>query len=333
VPDNVVFQTKPQLALDMVRHSLTNNILVSAWTCDELYGRDSKFLDGLETLHQNFVAEIPCDTRVWLKPPVRKRRPEKVVKSSRKTGKTKRRGKHPPGHRQGPPPCEAQNLLRYSPSFNAQTWVTYHIKNTDKGPEAWRVKWGECWRQMSDGSPRRACLIIAWNALTGELKYFLSNRVADDDGVSLASLLYVAFHRCSIEQCFHVTKDELGLDHYQLRGWRCLHRHFFITQLTHLFCARVRQQFDTAKPSEANRLTVEQVRAAANCWLASAGLPRRERQKSFEKELRRQQYHRRRNEQARRSHTKTRLAKLRAKGIHIADIPTCLSPTAPHRLN
>jgi SRSO17 transposase len=59
VPDDVVFQTKPQIALDMIRHALTNDIVVNAWTFDEFYGRDSKFLDGLEALEQNFVAEIP----------------------------------------------------------------------------------------------------------------------------------------------------------------------------------------------------------------------------------------------------------------------------------
>ncbi len=317
----------------MVRHALTNNIRVSAWTCDELYGRDSKFLDGLEALGENFVAEIPCDTRVWMKCPALKCRPEIFAKTLENTAIKQRRAKHPPRHRKGPPPCEVRNLLRYSPVFNEQDWVLYRIKDTDKGPEVWRVKWAACWRQSGDGSPRRSCLIIAWNALTGELKYFLSNRRPGDAGVTPSRLLHVAFHRCSIEQCFHVTKDELGLDHYQMRGWQCLQRHFFVTQLSQLFCARVRQQFDDAPPDQANRLTVEQVRAAANCWLASAELPRRERKKCYEKELARQRYHRRRNEQARRSHTKTRLAKLRAKGINPADIPACQPPTDPHPLN
>jgi hypothetical protein len=36
---------------------------------DELYTRDSKFLDGLEERQQVFVAEIPQDTRVWTSQP------------------------------------------------------------------------------------------------------------------------------------------------------------------------------------------------------------------------------------------------------------------------
>ena len=164
------------------------------------------------------------------------------------------------------------------------------------------------------------------------MKYFLSNRVPGDEGVSLGLLLQVAFGRCLIEQCFHVAKDELGLDHYQMRGWRCIHRHCYLTQLSQLFRARVRQEFDDAPPGQANRLTVEQVRAAANCWLAAAELPPRARQQYYEKELARQRYHRRRNEQARVSHTKTRLAKIRALGIDPASCPTCQPPPAPDTL-
>jgi hypothetical protein len=67
-------------------------------------------------------------------------------------------------------------------------------------------------------------------------------------------------------------KEELGLDHYEVRGWRCLHRHFYLTQLTHLFCARVRQKFDRATTPDdfLEHLTTEQVRRAMNTWLETA---------------------------------------------------------------
>ena len=75
--------------------------------------------------------------------------------------------------------------------------------------------------------------------------------------------------RCSIESCFREGKEELGLDHYEVRGWRCVHRHFYITQLSHLFCARVRQQYDAAG-DQVDRVSVEQVRSAMNVWLDAA---------------------------------------------------------------
>ena len=87
---------------------------------------------------------------------------------------------------------------------------------------------------------------MARNVLTKEVKYFVSNRVPGERGITLRRLLRVAFGRWSVESCFRQAKEELGLDHYEVRGWRCLHRHFYLTQLSHLFCARMRQKFDAA---------------------------------------------------------------------------------------
>ena len=72
---------------------------------------------------------------------------------------------------------------------------------------------------------------VARNVLTGEMKYFLSNRVPGERGVTLRRLLCVAFCRWSVESCFREAKEERGLDHYEVRGWRCVHRHFYVTQL------------------------------------------------------------------------------------------------------
>ena len=63
----MTFQTKPQIAIDMVDRALGNGLTVAWWTFDELYGHDSKFLDAMDKRNQRFVAEIPCDTRVWTK--------------------------------------------------------------------------------------------------------------------------------------------------------------------------------------------------------------------------------------------------------------------------
>ena len=73
----------------------------------------------------------------------------------------------------------------------------------------------------------------------GVPKYFLSNRVPGHDGWSLRKILRVTFGRWPIEDCFREAKEELGLDHFECRGWRCIHRHLFVTILSQLFCARV----------------------------------------------------------------------------------------------
>ena len=200
----------------------------------------------------------------------------------------------------------------------------------------WKVKWAVFWRKGEDGLPtRRHCLIVATSVLTGEVKYFLSNRTPGElnpvtgQYVTLRQLLRVAFGRCSIESCFREGKEELGMDHYEVRGWRCVHRHFYITQLSHLFCARMRQQYDADCEDKFDRVTVEQVRSATNVWLDAADLPPSTRRQRYEQELQKQQYHQRRNQQARDCHTKTRLELLRAMGIDVGKIKSCHPNTQP----
>jgi SRSO17 transposase len=310
VPEEIPFRTKPQIAIEMIDRALANGARVAAWTFDEFYGRDGKFLDALEERGQAFVAEIPVNFHGWVREP-------KVLEDGPNTTK--------PRLAKGYHSSEVRNLAKHSPAFRKQPWQRYRIKDTDKGPEVWEVKWAVFWRKGPDGLPtRRHCLIVARNVLTGEVKYFLSNRVPGEDGVTLEWLLRVAFGRWSIESCFREAKEELGLDHYEVRGWQCVHRHFYITQLSHLFCARVRQECDAASEDAVDRISVEQVRSAMNVWLQAADLPPALRQQRFQEELDKQQYYQRRNRQARDSHTKTRLARLRRLGIHVEEIKSCL---------
>ena len=324
VPEEIQFRTKPAIVLDQLDVALSNGVRVSVWTFDELYGRDSKFLDGLESRRQVFVGEIPTDFHGWvLKPTVLRSGP----KRSRKGG----RPKNYPRVARRRSSCEVRNLLTCSPVFREQSWQRYRTKDTDKGPEVWEVKWSVFWRKAQTGLPtRRHCLIVARNVLTGEVKYFLSNRMPGERNpvtgkfITLRCLLRVAFGRWSIESCFREGKEELGLDHYEVRGWRCVHRHFYVTQLSHLFCARVRQEYDDAPGDQVDRISVEQVRSAMNVWLDTADLPPSSRRKRFEDELRKQHYYQRRNRQSRVSHTKTRFELLTALGIDINQIKSCL---------
>lgn len=305
-----------------MKRALGNGIRVAAWNFDELYGRNGPFLDGLEKLDQVFVGEVPTNFHGWLqKPKVRRRGPR---------GRNGRPKTYPRLTRR-PRSCEVQNLLKYSPVFREQSWQRYHIKNTDRGPEVWEVKRAVFWRKRENGLPgRRHGLIVARNVLTGEVKYFLSNRVPDERGISLRWLLQVAFGRWVVESCFRQAKEELGLDHYQARGWRCIHRHFYLTQLSHLFCARMREKYDDPKGEQLDRLTIEQVRGAINAWLVAAEMFPAAREARYQKELDRQRYYQKRNRQARQSHTKTRIAQLKSLGIDIKRTKSCVTePDSP----
>ena len=301
----MIFQTKTEIAVDLIDRALSNGIRVAWWTFDELDGRDSKVLDGLEERHQRFVCEIPCNTRVWTT------KPDIIPQDA--------------GSRQGLPkqtPCEVRNLLKYSSRFYVQTWQKYRIKDTHKGPEVWKIKHLTVWRQTHEQLPsKRQTLIVARNVRTGETKFFLTNAVVGENGVTLRGVLRVAFGRWVIEAEFRVSKEELGMDHFEVRGWRCIHRHYFVTGLSFLLCSSIRLGLDkTGKRA----LTVEQVRRSINCWLQYRDLPSEIRDDKFQHELAIQHDHQQRNAQAASSHTKTRIAMSLKMGIDVDKIKSCI---------
>jgi hypothetical protein len=45
------------------------------------------------------------------------------------------------------------------------------------------------------------------------------------------------------------------MDHYEVRGWRCIHRHYYLAGLSYLFCSRLRKDWigTTRVDSQSNR--------------------------------------------------------------------------------
>jgi SRSO17 transposase len=239
IPDDVIYRKKTAIALEQVSRSMQNGIRVFAWTFDEWYGRDGDFLDGLETRGQNYVGEVPSDFSGWLYEPE-----ILITPTARERHKRGPKRHFPRLSRKALAASELRNLLVYSRVFQNQKWEKFHIKDSEKGPIVWEIKHARFYRkQGSDGLPGPAhYLIIARNVLNPkETKYFVSNMIPGS-GITLEKLLWTAFSRFPIERCFEVGKRELGMDHFEVRDWTAIHRHFYISQLSYLFCARMHQK-------------------------------------------------------------------------------------------
>lgn len=322
VPDEIVYRTKAQIAVELIRHALDNGIRVAAWTFDEGYGRDGGCLDAIEELQQAYVAEVPSNFYGWLERPTK--RPVRI--------KTKGRGRRKKTTivRRLPRARQVANLVRHAAPLQMLSWQRYRIKDTNDGPEVWEVKWIEFWRKVSKSLPPcRHCLIVARNVLTQEVKYFVANRLPGYRGVTIRWLLRVAFARWNVEACFREAKEELGMDHYEVRGWQCLHRHFYLTQLSHLFCAATRKEYDQPTEDGFNVVSMEQVRRAINVSLSASCFTHEARRQCYRREKERQDYYQQRNAQARRSHHKSRIERLMAIGIDPDRIKSCLNAHPP----
>jgi hypothetical protein len=139
------------------------------------------------------------------------------------------------------PPIEVRNMVKYCDEFRRQPWEKFHIKDTTHGPEVWEVKAAPIYLKR-DGLPTWPhWLIVVRNALNPDkIKYFVSNAPA---GTPLEVMLHVAFQRFHVELCFEEEKDELGLDHFEVRNYTSLKRHLLLTAVSHLFLVKVRQQW------------------------------------------------------------------------------------------
>ena len=246
MPGEVVHRSKPEIALAQIKRSLGNGIRVAAWTFDELYGASYGFLDGLDRLGQTYVAEVPCTFSGWVKAPAVRVR--LTPREMRRKGKNRRL---PRLSATAASVSEVRNLLVHSPAFQGQAWTPIHIKNGEKGANVREVKAVRFFMRR-DGLPTRAhWLIVTRDVHRGELKFFVSNASA---GVPLEWLLYVAYSRWPIEQCFREEKDELGFDHFEVRSWRSIHRHMYLSQVSHLYVNKMREPL-VAQESAANRAT------------------------------------------------------------------------------
>ena len=139
IPDEVVYRSKYHMALEQLDRATSRGVRFSWITADEWYSQKPAFVTGLEQRGQRFVLEVPKKFAVWLYDP----RGAKSASAAK----------------------PAETLLRYSRPLLCQPWQACHIKDTDKGPQVWEVKFAPCWLPRGDGVVGPYWLIIARNVL------------------------------------------------------------------------------------------------------------------------------------------------------------------------
>lgn len=228
IPDDVVYRSKWQIALDQYRRALANGVRFAWLTFDEGYGSKVPFLQALEGLGQTYVAEVPVSFPVWTK------RPAVLYRATARDRNGGRPHRYPRLKVKNNPKVEVRNILAYSPLLRKIPWQNYHVKDGSKGPMVWQAKRLMVYLPDERGLPTHAChLLVARNALDpSEVKYFLSNA---PESTAVQTLLRVAFTRWVIERAFEDSKTELGLDHFEVRKFLSIRRHLILSCLSHIF--------------------------------------------------------------------------------------------------
>jgi SRSO17 transposase len=210
VPEQVGFHTKPQLAQQMLTRALDAQVPAGWVTADEVYGGDARLRVFLEQRDLAYVLAVKATQPLWAQ-----------------AG-------------QGPAEVPARQLAARLP---AGVWRRRSAGDGAKGPRVYD------WARVAltrPGWPGRGFWLLVRRRLSdGELAFYACFGPAR---TTLAELVRVAGTRWAVEECFQAAKDQVGLDHYQVRRFDAWYRHVTLVLVAQGFLAAVRAQAASNRP-------------------------------------------------------------------------------------
>jgi SRSO17 transposase len=215
VPEEVQFQTKPEIALEQIRQARERGLPQGVALADAGYGNDTGFRMALTKMEVVYVMGIQSTVTVW-----RPGEGPKPAPGYQGTGRPRKLLQRDPKNQ----PVSAKQCALSLPAdvWKKVSWRQGVKKKLQSRFAALRIRPAhrDYWR--AEPYPEE-WLLIEWP--TGETeptKYWLSTLPAD---TPLIELVHMAKHRWIIERDYEELKQELGLGHYEGRGWRGFHHH------------------------------------------------------------------------------------------------------------
>jgi SRSO17 transposase len=233
IPDTVAFQTKPQIALAQIRQAVLEQVPTGPVLADAAYGNDAQFRQTVTALDLSYLVGGASSTTVW-KPGEQPLPAAPWSGRGRPTTLLRRSATHQP--------VSVKALAEALPSsaWKAVTWRTGSRKALRSRFATVRVRPAhrDDWR--STPHPEE-WLLIEWPAGDQEpAKYWLGTVAAD---LSLRELVRLAKHRWIIERDYEELKQEVGIGHYEGRGWRGFHHHATLCIAAYGFLVAERARF------------------------------------------------------------------------------------------
>lgn len=242
VPEEIGFATKPQIALQQLRDLLDQGAPHHCVLADAGYGIDYAFRQGLTHMGLAYVVGITSAVVVW--PPGLEPLPPKPYAGMGRPPVMPRRT----AKRQ---PVSVKALAQALPdsAFQSISWREGTNERLSSRFAAVRVR-------CAGGNVGKArllpeqWLLIEWAADQAEPeKYYLSTLAED---CALNDLVQAAHMRWRIERDYQDLKQELGLGHYEGRGWRGFHHHATLSIAAYGFLMAQRLKAGTNTGSKKN---------------------------------------------------------------------------------
>jgi len=238
IPDAVPFQTKPEIALEIVDQARAWDVPFQVVVTDAGYGDNPDFLAGLEERQLSYVCGI--EKTFGLRLP-------HEVSAAETAPPPPYQGRGQPKKGRPAPLHTAQALMEALPE---EAWQEVSWREGSKGTLSKQFVALRAHRatgnpteerpslsRMSTGSEGWLLLERPIPGQPGDRKWYYANLPAD---TPLERLVSLAHARWIIEQFYEDAKGECGLDQYQGRRWDGLHRHLALVMLTYSFLAQRR---------------------------------------------------------------------------------------------
>jgi SRSO17 transposase len=215
VPPDITFQTKPRIALDQIRAACAAGLPRGLVLTDAGYGNDTEFRTGLTALGLIYAVGIQASTTVWA-PGTRPLPPKPWSGKGRRPTRLRRDDDHKP--------VPVTDLARSLPASQWRSVTWREGTNTPRRSRFASVRVPAAHRDDERAELRaEEWLLIEWPDSEAEpTQYWLSTLPAD---TALQDLVAAAKGRWRIERDYEELKQEIGLGHYEGRGWRGFHHH------------------------------------------------------------------------------------------------------------
>jgi len=237
IPQDTPFRTKGELALELIDHLREWDLKAQPVLADAGYGNSAEFRQGLADRHLLYVVRVESSTAVW-------DRPTQRVQPRRRG----RMGRPRRAYYRGEPQAVSQLAITLPPD----RWRTVTWRQGSRGPQ--QSRFAACRVQPAHGHVRDrpelppVWLLIEWpRDVEAPSKYWFSNL---PEGLSLRRLVQLAKLRWRVEQNYQQLKEELGLDHYEGRGWQGWHHHVTLVCMAYAFLLLERERNKKNSASE-----------------------------------------------------------------------------------
>jgi len=206
IPPAVEFKTKPELALELIRQAVKNDLPRGVVLADSAYGNSSLFREEIRSLGLRYAVGVQETTKVWTVDALRRGQESmRVLELAKKVG---REGFRATEWRQG-----TRGILWSK--FAMRRVVVSHDDGTPP------LKREELW------------LLMEWpDNESAPTKYFLASLPKN---TSRKQLVRLVKERYRTERMYEDMKGELGLDHFEGRRFPGWHHHVSVALCCYAF--------------------------------------------------------------------------------------------------